>query len=196
MADHHLPHCCCLFTPQLNIGCIGQVRCVAVCMGNKATLTKGHVCFLVQINTASVSPAVSPLRIPACLPGLPLPESHSLLLRTNALILVPVSAYWWCFTKGIGRSPTEVGLDQLMLISVYYRVRHCQGSRFANSFQIHPGDLSKSETISMHRCQRSGPFSLLSPLCKHKIPLADHLFNRTEGLTRLRAAESKGCPAY
>lgn len=62
---------------------------------------KGHVCFLVQINKASVSPAVSPLRIPTCLSGLLMPKSRSLLLSPSTLILVPLSAYWWCLLRGL-----------------------------------------------------------------------------------------------
>lgn len=54
---------------------------------------KGHVCFLAQINKASVSLAVSPLRIPTCLSGLLVPKSQTLLLSPDALILIPPSTY-------------------------------------------------------------------------------------------------------
>lgn len=73
---------------------------------------KGHVCFLAQINKASVFPAVSPLRIGTCLSGLLVPKSRSLLLSPNTSVSILMM-----FTNGIGCPLTEMGLDQLMVIS-------------------------------------------------------------------------------
>lgn len=94
---------------------------------------KGHVCFLAQINKASASPAVSPLRIPTCLSGLLVPKSPSLLLSPDALISAPLSAYWWCLPAGLVVHWWRWDWISWWVSVFSYKLRYCRGCRSTKS---------------------------------------------------------------